>query len=192
MRLTGSAGTLTTVAATVLIALGAADAARADFSSGEYSHAGGGCASRVDPITLVIYGYTAYYEQARAVVESKTGWSGDNSASQYGTSHGFCTPMDGESYSRSGLYERQHLRYNQTHHRDLKNRYETVGTPHYEIVRSCGHVTTTYVYTRNWIVGRMSPPYATSYQYWGNTQNMYQCDGYPVSSDGQVAWVNIV
>lgn len=185
-----------TVVVTVLascLALGAVDTARADFASSEYSltsaECGGG--TRVDPVTLVLYGYTAYYGQARAVVESKTGWAGDSDSSQYARSHMHCTRMDGESYSCGGLCERNHVRYNQTHHRDTKGRYETVGTPHYEIVRACGHVVTSFVYARNYIVGRMSPPYATSYQVWGNTRNMYQCDGYPVSSDGHVAWVNI-
>jgi hypothetical protein len=115
-----------------ILLLGCAGVAEADFNSGDYSHSRIDCnvtPSRVDPISLVVYGYTAYYAQARAVVQSKTGWSGDNSTGQYGLSEGHCTAMEGESYSGCDICSRLHVRYNQTHSKDAKGRYETVGTP---------------------------------------------------------------
>jgi hypothetical protein len=83
-------------------------------------------------VTLVLYGVNADRARARSLVERETGWGGDASADQYARSHGFCTPMDGESYSGCGACNRLHVRYNQTHHRDAVGRLETVGTPHDE------------------------------------------------------------
>lgn len=108
--------------------------AAADFSSGSYSHSSSACNSSVGPITHVIYGYTASYSIARAQQQASTGWSGDDSASQYANSHGYCTPMNGESYSACDTCNRDHERYNQTHHPDALGRYETVGTPHHDRV----------------------------------------------------------
>lgn len=176
-------------------ALLAASPAPAAFDSGRYSHSSSSCNSSVDPITLVLFGYTAYESHARSVLQSRMGWSGDASTSQYANSSGFCTPMDGESYSACDTCERNHVRLNQTHEKDTKGRYETVGTPHYDDLKWCGatpkHTTTTYVYTRNLIMGQMASWYGTSYHYWGNTQVQYQCDGSGVASDGQVGWIDI-
>lgn len=98
--------------------------ASADFSSGSYSHSSGACNSSVDPISLVLYGYGAFYSAARARLQARLGWSGDDSATQYANSHGYCTNMDGESYSGCDYCSRMHVRYNQTHHKDTLNRYE--------------------------------------------------------------------
>jgi hypothetical protein len=121
--------------------------------------------------------------------------TGDDGASQCGVSHGFCTPMDGESYDACDICDRNHVRLNQTHHKDTLGRYETVGTPHFDQTVWCGavrkHRAQSYLYTRNYIAGGMSYWYGVSYQNWGNTQPMRQCDGSYTSSDGQVAWVNI-
>lgn len=194
-KLVGRIGAVTLA----ICALGVATAS-ADFSSGSYSHSSGACNSSVDPISLVLYGPGAYYSLARAKMESALNanrgpWSGNDGASQYANSHGYCTPMDGESYDSCGLCNRNHVRLNQTHHRDTLGRYETVGTPHYDQVVLCGglpkHRAQSYVYTRNYIVGGMSYWYGVSYQNWGNTQAQWQCDGSWVANDGNVAWVNI-
>jgi hypothetical protein len=101
--------------------------------------------------------------------------------------------MDGESYSACDACSRDHVRLNETYHRDDLGRYETVGTPHREVVDlACpGHRTTSFIVARNQILYAMNPPNATSYQYWGNTAVMTQCNGSGVSSDGYVLWVNI-
>jgi hypothetical protein len=174
--------------------------AAADFDSGHYSHSTSACNSSVDPITIVLYGPGAYYSLARSKLQQvlnvyRGPWTGNDGASQYANSHGFCTSLDGESYDACGGCDRHHLRYNQTHHRDTLNRYETVGTPHYDRVVWCGgvpkHRAESFSGTMYYIVGGMSYWYGVSYQNWGNTQAQRQCDGTWVSSDGNVGWVNI-
>jgi hypothetical protein len=89
--------------------------------------------------------------------------------------------MDGESYDACDICDRNHVRLNQTHHKDTLGRYETVGTPHFDQTVWCGavrkHRAQSYLYTRNYIAGGMSYWYGVSYQNWGNTQPMRQCDG---------------
>ena len=181
--------------AALTLLLTAAGAARADFDSGHYSHSGSGCSSGVDPITLVFYGASADQSHARSVLQERMGWSGDRRATQYATSHGECTRMDGESYSGCGICVRHHVRLNETQHQDAEGRSATVGTPHYDELAFCGvlprHVASSFNYTRNLVAGRMSTWYGVSWQYWGNTQVMYQCDGRGVAADGTVAWVNL-
>lgn len=182
------------VALSVVVPAGAS----ADFSSGSYSHSSSACNSSVDPITHVIYGYGARYPVARAQQQASTGWSGDDTSSQYGNSHGFCTNMDGESYSGCDTCSRDHERYNQTHHQDAVGRYETVGTPHHDRLTwpGCGlipaHVGENYNGIRNNVMQAMSNRgFAFTWQYWGNTQPQRQCDGSNSSSDGWVGWSNI-
>lgn len=179
-----------TCSALVLVAGGGA--ARADFSSGSFSYNSGSCSSHVDPISVVFYGYTAFYSQARADFQARSGWGGnDDGAGQYGISHGYCTPMDGQSYSGCGSCDRYHMRYNQTHHVDTKGRYETVATPHYEVETGCGHATRTFTGARTQVINIMSPAYSYSWQYWGNYEARPQCDGTSVANDGWVAWIDL-
>ena len=106
-----------------LLLLVTASSARADFNSSYYSHESDPCTSiHIDPISLVLYGPNAYESRARYVLGATLGWSSDSSTGQYASSHGFCTRMDGESYSGCGICSRMHVRYNQTHHRDTKGR----------------------------------------------------------------------
>jgi hypothetical protein len=173
--------------------LGAALAspASADFQSSEYSYPGGGCSGAIDPVTLVLYGANADRARARSLLQRETGWGGDTNTDQYARSHGHCTPMDGESYTTPAPTNRSHVRYNQTHHRDTKGRLETVGTPHEEDIEFCGHSVVSFISARNEITFAMNPPFGYSYQYWGNTAAMRQCDGRVASSDGYVVWINI-
>lgn len=190
---------LTCVLAALAVAGAGATPASADFNTGQYSHSSGACDSSVDPITMVLYGYGARYSTARYRLEAvlniyRGPWGGNDGASQYANSHGFCTSLDGESYDACGACNRNHTRYNQTHHQDTLGRYETVGTPHYDRVVWCGvpkHRADNYSATMYYIVGGASYWYGVSYQYWGNTQAQRQCDGSWVSSDGNVGWVNV-
>jgi hypothetical protein len=173
-------------------------AAQAAFDSGSYSHSSAACNSSIDPITHVIYGYTAFYALARAQQQASTGWSGDDSASQFANSSGFCTNLDGESYSACDVCNRDHERYNQTHEQDTLGRYETVGTPHHDrvVFPGCGvipkHVAESFSGTRNTVMLAMSNHgFAYTWQWWGNTQPQHQCDGSWVSADGWVGWSNI-
>lgn len=106
--------------------------------------------------------------------------------------------MNGESYSACDTCNRDHERYNQTHHPDTLGRYETVGTPHHDRVTwpGCGlipqHVGENYNGVRNNVLSAMrNRGFAYSWQYWGNTQPQRQCDGSYSSSDGWVGWSNI-
>jgi hypothetical protein len=181
-----------------LLAAWSTGSAQSAFDSSVWSYKTSGCASGgipIDPISLVEYGYGAYYSQARARLEARTGFVGDNNAAgQWASSLGFCTTMNGQSFTAlatcSGCV-RYHLRYNQTHEKDTLGRYETVGTPHFEQWRGCGHVVTTFTGGRDYIVNQMSAWYSYSWQWWGNTSPRGQCDGTAVGSDGYTAWVNV-
>jgi hypothetical protein len=99
--------------------------------------------------------------------------------------------MDGESYSACDFCNRDHVRLNQTYHKDDLGRYETVGTPHREVLACPGHATRSFIAARNALLSAMNPPYGATYQHWGNNAVRYQCDGSGVASDGYVLWVNI-
>ena len=101
--------------------------------------------------------------------------------------------MDAESQNGPDISSRSHLRYNQVHHRDTLGRWETVGTPHYDLRVYCGHRAQDFNYVKYYIAGAMYDAGYTgvSYQFWGNTQLLWQCDSTAASSDGQVAWVYI-
>jgi hypothetical protein len=181
------------------VALAAAPGARAAFSSSHFSYGNSNCTNHVDPITIVFYGYTAFYLQSRNIVQIYTGWSGDNSTSQYASSHGVCSHMDGESYTKCSwplpICNRYHIRYNQARGLDSLGRYETVGTPHQDKVSwSCGvgphHVARNYTGVRNYIHSKLRG-YKFYWQYWGNTERQKQCDGSYVSSDGWVLWQRV-
>lgn len=151
-----------------------------------------GCTNHVDPIGLVWYGVNASDTRARSLVQSEMGWGGDSgSGGQYAISHGYCTVMDGQSYSACGTCDRNHVRFNQTHHNDTLGRREVVGTPHHEIWYPCGHSVDSYNNAKYLIIGQMSYYWGVSYQYWGNTETELQCAGYRVGGDGQVGWINI-
>lgn len=181
-----------------LAALVLAPQAYGDFSSGSFSNSSSACNNHIDPITHVIYGYNAQYPTARSRLEGSMNWYGDNSASQYAISHGFCTPMDGESYSSCDTCNRYHERLNQTHHQDAVGRYETVGTPHRDLVvwPGCGalpkHVARDFSGARNLVMqGMYNYGWSYSWQWWGNTEPQGQCDGSQVAADGWVGWTNI-
>lgn len=97
-----------------------------------------------------------------------------------------------------------HVRLNQTYHQDLSNRFETVGTPHYEVDRSCGHAVppddpSTPNHDSGFDNGRGHVKYLWLLKYgdsklgnvqnWGNTRSMRQCDGRYANSSGGVYWL---
>jgi hypothetical protein len=195
-RLTGGAAALAILLAVVVLAA-PSGANAASFQSNQFSYGNSNCTDHVDPITIVFYGYTAFYRQSRNIVQIFTGWSGKDGTSQYASSHGVCTHMDGESYSGCGICNRYHIRYNQTHTLDSLGRYETVGTPHEDRVSwHCGivpkHVARNYNGVRNLIHNKIAQHgYKYYWQYWGNTEPQKQCDGSKVSSDGWVVWQRV-
>lgn len=186
-----------------LLGLMMAASAEAAFSSGDYSHGSYPCSSAsVDPITHVVYGSRARYSRTRIEIQASTGWSADDNADQWANSFGGgqwqCTQMDGEVYSGPATASRYHERLNQTAELDNLGRFETVGTPHHDLLVwwDCGivprHVADDYSGARNIIMGAMNARgYGYSWQWWGNSEPQRQCDGRRTSADGWVGWSNI-
>ena len=197
-KLAGVAAALAILLAVVVLAV-PSGANAASFQSNQFSYGNSNCTDHVDPITIVFYGYTAFYRQSRNIVQIFTGWHGKDGTSQYASSHGVCTHMDGESYTGCGVLpicNRYHIRYNQTHTLDALGRYETVGTPHQDVVKRCGlkpnHVARNYTGVRNLIHDKIAQHgYKWYWQWWGNTEPQKQCDGSKVSSDGWVMWQRV-
>jgi hypothetical protein len=182
----------------------------AHFSSSDYSHGGSGCASRIDPVTIVFLGYGGYAEThghshrtwdlINGMPDSQHDWTGSSSSTQWASSHSVCTEMERESATGCGSCTRYHIRLNQTHHADLNGRNETVGTAHYEEQVSCGHAVP---YNRGsgsgFDLGRghVKNDWLSAYgsgklwntENWGNSQSMQQCNGWYAASSGQVYWL---
>ncbi|MDQ3822457.1 MAG: hypothetical protein M3321_04360 [Actinomycetota bacterium] len=183
-------------------ALAVASPASADFNSGLYSHDDGGCASRVDPITAVFYVYGTA-DRSLNHVRNHTGWTdGGLGGGQYFASHGVCGPTYGEKRGSGGW----HIRARKTYDDDVNYGTSTVGTPHHEDIVWCGHavdkggVETQGGLPSGFDQGRQAivnafygapDHYFGGYQYWGNTQEMRQCDGDPAGSNGNVVWFTI-
>lgn len=185
-------------------------AATADFSTSHYSYASSDCSHQVDPISVVYYGYGAYAEtyghshRTFDLLNAITGWSASSSSTQYANSHTACTPMEREVANGCGSCTRYHVRLNQTHHQDLLNRYETVGTPHYEVSLNCGHAVppdnpgtsnpdSGFDLGRGHVKNLWLNSYGSSKlgdtQDWGNTNLMRQCDARYAGSSGRVYWL---
>lgn len=128
--------------------LAVAPQATADFSSSDYSQSSSACNNRVDPVTVVFLGFGAYaetyghshrtYDLINGMPDSQHDWRVTGAGTQWASSHSVCTTMERTSMTSSDA-PRYHVRLNQTHHPDLNGRYETVGTPHYEVNTGCGH-----------------------------------------------------
>jgi hypothetical protein len=194
----------------VMVCIALAIPAQADFSSSHYSFNSSNCSTRVDPIGVVFYGYGAYagsYGHSRRtfdLLNGMPGWGDTSGGDQWASSHGVCTKMESEIATGCGSCTRYHIRLNQTHHQDTKGRFETVGTPHYEIKRDCGHAVppdnpSTSNPDSGFDLGRghVKADYLRSYgsaklgdtQNWGNTATMRQCDGRYAGSSGRVYWL---
>jgi len=190
-----------------------APSAQADFASSDYSFTGGTCTNRVDPVTLVFIGDGAYvgthgyservWDLLNGMADSQHNWRNANGSAQYASSHGVCTEMERQSASGDGA-PRYHIRLNQTHHRDLNNHFEAVGTPHYEVDTFCGHAVppdsatagdgSGFVLARGHIKNDWLSAYGSGKlfrsDYWGNTEPQQQCNGwYAANSDGIVYWL---
>jgi hypothetical protein len=183
-----------------------ATSAEAHFSSSDFSHASGsGCAHKVDPVTIVFLGFSAYadthghswrtWDLINGMPDPDHDWANTNASTQLASSHSVCTEMERQSATGCGTCTRYHIRLNQTHHPDLNGRYETVGTAHYEIDAGCGHV----VPYNGFDLGRghVKNDWLSAYgsgklwktENWGNSDMIRQCDGQFSGSSGQVYWL---
>ena len=175
--------------------------AQTHFQSGLYSHTGSGCASRVDPVTVVFY-HKATAAISANHVRAHTGWGGGSGGGQYFASHGNCGATT--RHAESGTGTRYHIRMRKTYHEDGTWGTTTTGTPHHEdLVWYCGHAVDkggvdkgeglwsgfdqgrSRIY--NALYGKPGHTFGRN-QYWGNTQEFKQCDGDYAGSHGQVYW----
>lgn len=202
-------------ATVAIVGLVAPAPGHADFSTSDYSHAGSGCNNRVDPVTLVFIGVRKYsdthghswktFDWINGMPDPQHDWKGVPGGTQYASSHSVCTPMERQSATADGG-TRYHIRLNQTHHQDTQGRWETVGTPHYEIEapNGCGHVVPPDSYTSGngsgFVLGRghVKNDWLSVFgsdelfrtDNWGNTEPQRQCNGwYAANADGIVYWL---
>ena len=185
-------------------ALAAAPPAASHFSSGQYSHRRGDCASRVDPIGAVFYGPApagapGYTDNLASVVdhlEAHTGWWDPAFGSgQWFATHGYCAYSDGERASGGASATRHHIRLRRTYDWDPVLGYTTVSTPHYEVATSCGHAVretrdgvSGYDIARQRLVDTLGASHPNRVETWGNTQRFVQCNGWLAQSNGNVRY----
>lgn len=184
---------------------------------GEARGTGGStCANRVDPVGVVFIGATLgrysgeshpHSHKTVDMINDIPDWNASSSGDQYASSHSVCTKMEYESGTNCGSCSRYHVRLNQTHHQDLNGRYETVGTPHWEVwfaSGTCHSVPGNNSGTpdpdsgfdlgrghlkQNWL-DYYGSDHLWDTQNWGNTQGMYQpCNGDVAASSGRVYWL---
>lgn len=187
-----------------LVPVMAVEPAAAHFATTEYSRGSENCSSLdnlVDPVSLVFYGYGAYGEtyghshRTFDLLDAISGWGDSDSSTQYAGSHSACTAMEREAANGCGDCTRYHIRLNQTHHQDLSGRFETVGTPHHEVERDCGHAVPPDGFNNGrghvkylWLL-KYGESKLGNVQNWGNTRPMRQCDGQNAVSSGGVYWL---
>ena len=192
--------------AVALVGLVFSGTATAHFNPGQYSHANSGCASRTDPITVVLYGF-ATASRSSNHIKFHTGWSGGTGGSQYFASHGICAPTTYQDQSGCGTCSRYHIRMRKTYDDDAAFGTTTTGTPHHEDwVPSCsfgigGHAVDkggvnlggggpsgfdqgrSRIYSA--LIGEPGHTFGGDAN-WGNTQEFKQCDGDWAGSHGSV------
>jgi hypothetical protein len=192
--------------------------ASAHFSTTIYSfkyqnYYGDPCYKRVDPMGLGFYGFSAYaqshgyshrvFDLLDGMRDPDHSWGGGSDSSQYASSHGYCTAM--EYQANTGSAPRYHIRLNQLHDKDSGGRYNTVGTPHYEIGcngthavppdnRSTSNPDSGFDLGRGHIKNDWAYAYGgwrvSDIQYWGNTDTMAQpCNGWYSGSGGYFYWL---
>jgi hypothetical protein len=191
--------------AAVLIGLAFPGTAWAHFQSGFYSHDNSGCASRVDPITVVFYGY-ATASRTSNHIKFHTGWGGGSGGNQYFASHGECGGTTYQDYSACGTCTRYHVRMRQTYDDDATFGTTTTGTPHHEDWTYCGHAVdkggvnlggggqSGFDQGRSRIYTALASASGHGYggdSNWGNTQEFQQCDHDWAGSHGSVFWFRI-
>jgi hypothetical protein len=174
----------------------AAAPANAHFSSGLYSHEGGDCASRINPIGAIFYRFGGTQNAANHTAHH-TGWGSNIDNPQWFATHGVCYERDGSLASASAWDPRYHIRLRQTYHGDTSFGTTTVGTPHWE--EECGtigHAVPPNGFTRGrrQLVDHVGilGGHDYYYEYWGNTQPFPQgCHGWVAEGDGVVVWLRI-
>jgi hypothetical protein len=166
--------------------------AHAHFRSHQYSFGDPACSRIVDPIGAVFYG-SGDVGSSRAHVQHHTGWGPVVVTSmQWFYSHGACRAENGENASGSWYETRYHVRFRQTPDTDPGLGLTTEATPHYEVIRPCGHSVRSYDAARRTLAEQMAlGGHATWFEYWGNTAILMQCDGRAAWSNGYVRFIQV-
>jgi hypothetical protein len=168
-----------------------------------YSYRDPNCTIPADPITVVFY-YNATIPNMHTHAHHHGGWSYHDGDTQYFFDH-YCGLHDGQDASNPGWdpLGRYHMRY--WWWTDPYWGTYTLATPHHEDLVWCGHAVDSnwdewpggFVRARqdiakNWHrYNNGGSHYFAGSQYWGNTAAMWQCDGQPAWSDGNVDFVRV-
>lgn len=179
-----------------------ASAAWAHFDTGMYTHSDCPAPStnRVDPINFVFYDWGTFGRVVNSI-ETHTAWDTSSGTSQTFVSHGVCSDMSGQQASGSIFVSRYHIRLRLIHFDDGPLGWTTVGDAHHEdLVVPCGHAVdengpngSGFDQGRNQLRTHMVDNANHSFYstWWGNTQNMRQCDGDYARSDGSTTFLHI-
>jgi hypothetical protein len=170
----------------LVVAVGA-PAAYAHFDTGQYTH-DEGCPvtdnDRVDPINFVFRDWGTI-ERAVNNLEWHADWDDSFGTHQAFVDHGDCYPQEADQRASATVVQtRDHIRLHPIHYDDGVG-WTTVGDAHFEDIQTCGHAVRENGPTGSgYDEGRTDLWYAMDgesghsgwFVWWGNTQNMRQCD----------------
>jgi hypothetical protein len=110
-------------------------------------------------------------------------------------SHNACGLNSHARASAPGVTTRFHTRMRKTYDTDTTWGTTTQSTPHYELAVACGHAVTSdgFNLARNQSISALgqSGHHPYQWQYWQDTQQMYQCNGVAAASSGYVGFQSI-
>jgi hypothetical protein len=171
---------------------------------GLYTHSTTGCTTtdRVDPIGTVFY-EGAYGSYTGTSIVYHAGW-GDTiieGGAQYFAVAGYCVQETG-SYADDQVWnDRNHIRtyWNYNYSYDPSYFWWSPGSPHFDVIVTCNNEnhhavrqtingTSGFDLTRARLANLMphTPNYAVNY---GNTQTMWQCNGWGAASQGWIRFI---
>jgi hypothetical protein len=181
------------------LALAFAASASAHFDSGLYTHNScpGTTSNQVDPINIVYYDWGTW-DRSASQTQSHTGWSDTGGSNQTFVDHGNCYNMVTQRASGSTSSTRNHIRFHGIHYDDFLH-WTTVGDAHHEDFTWCGHAVDAngpsgsgFDQGRNTLRQYFVNAGHTWYPaWWGNSNNMRQCDGDYASSDGYTYYIHL-
>jgi hypothetical protein len=172
-------------------------------TSGKYTHSTcpGSSSNRVDPINVVFYGWGTW-DRALSQIQSHAGWADSGGSTQYFVDHGNCAVMHGQRASAGILSSRFHIRV-RGQHSDPSLGWTATGDAHHEdfvvFPVPCGHAVDSngpsgsgFDQGRNRLESNFASAGHTTFDsFWGNSQNMKQCDGDLAHSDGWLAFIRL-
>ncbi len=184
---------------------------RARYTYNAPSNGNSGCTRGIDPITVLFRGYTATFKRVKSHIKYHS-WGGNEGGSKQAIlDHGLCFTQQGQLASGRGT--RYHVRLWTMAHGDNAGRIATVGDAHYERLTDCGHAVpgrmeyggSGFDAARRRMVRLFSSGvggefpemhrerfrHPITHHNWGNRRPMYQCNGVPAKSNGDVAIIGM-